>query len=179
MHTFKMLAGVLIPAALGLGQENPLTAYQRQVQTGMKGILVSAAQKMPESEYAFRPVDTVRTFGEIVAHVADSQYLFCRAVMEDKTPAPKIDGVKASKEALVAALQEALDYCDKAYAAMTDAKGTETVPFRGNPTPKLGMLMVNAVHSVEHYGNLATYLRMKGLVPPTTEAGMGAQQKKK
>jgi len=110
--------------------------------------------------------------------VADSQYMFCSAVLGEKSPAPKVEQTKTSKADLIAAIKEACAYCDKAYDSLTDASATGMVKFGGRDMPKLGVLTVNIIHSMEHYGNLVTYMRMKGIVPPTSEPGFGRPPQK-
>jgi hypothetical protein len=99
-------------------------------------------------------------------------------VLGEKNPAPKVEQTKTSKADLVAALKDAFAYCDKAYDGMTDASGAEMVKVMGSDTPKLGALNINNTHTVEHYGNLVTYLRMKNIVPPTSEPGFLPPPKK-
>ena len=77
---------------------------------------------------------------------------------------------KTSKADIIAGLKEAYAYCDKVYDAMTDTAGTQTVKMFGGDTPKFGVLTVNITHTAEHYGNLVTYMRMKNVVPPSSEA---------
>ena len=69
----------------------------------------------------------------------------------------------------IAALSEAFAYCDRAYETLTDESAVEMVKFMGGDNPKLGVLNTNQVHTIEHYGNLVTYMRIKGLVPPTSD----------
>lgn len=162
-----LLAQATVAAAEN--QTNPLSAHNKMVYGVMKKILISSAEKMPEEHYAFKPAESVRTFGQIVGHIADAQYGFCSAVIGEKNPSPKIEKTKTSKADLIAALKEAVAYCDKAYDGMTDASAVEMVKFFGGDTPKLGVLSVNGSHTLEHYGNLVTYMRMKDIVPPTSE----------
>ena len=171
MPTFlrTLLICVLVPAAIALAQENPLSAYNKHVYTGVKDIILRSAEKMPEENYTFKPTEAVRSYGRILGHVADAQYLFCSIVLGEKNPAPKIEQTKTSKADLIAALKEAFAYCDKAYDGMTHASGTQMVKLFGGDTPKLGVLSVNSMHTVEHYGNLVTYMRLKNIVPPTSE----------
>jgi uncharacterized damage-inducible protein DinB len=159
-------------------QNNPLSAFNKGVYGGAKNILLRSAEKMPEENYSFRPTDAVRSFGQIIGHVADAQYMFCSIALGEKNPAPKIEQTKTSKADLIAALKDAFAYCDKAYNGMTDASATQMVTLFGGNTPKLGVLTVNNVHTIEHYGNLVTYLRIKNIVPPTSEPGFMAQPKK-
>jgi uncharacterized damage-inducible protein DinB len=189
MRTLTLLICLLAPAAVALAQEkpaaapsapnNPLSGFTKHVYGGVKNILLRSAEKMPEENYKFKPTDTVRSFGQVVAHVADSQYYFCSVALGEKNPAPKIEQTKTSKADLIAALKDAFAYCDKAYDGMTDASAAQMVKlFGGEDTPKLGVLTVNNMHAVEHYGNLVTYMRMKNIVPPTSEPGFQPQPKK-
>ena len=150
-------------------QNNPFSTFNKYAYEHVKGILLASAEKVPEADYKFKPTPEVRSFGQIIGHVADAQYLFCSMALGEKNPAPKVEETKTSKADLIAALKAAFVYCDKAYDGMTDASGAEMVQMFGNPTPKLGVLEVNLVHSMEHYGNLVTYMRLKNIVPPTSE----------
>lgn len=157
---------------------NPLSANNRMLYDGVKMILLRSAEKMPEEHYNFRPAETVRTFGQIVGHVADSQYAFCANVRGEKNPALKVEKTKTTKAELVAALNAAFAYCTTAYEGMTDATAVEMTKAMGRPMPKLGVLTVNNVHTIEHYGNLVTYMRMKDIVPPTSEPGFNVEARK-
>ena len=158
---------------------NPLSAWNKHAYGYVKDILLRSAEKMPEENYSFKPTDTVRSYGQILGHLADSQYYFCSTALGEKNPAPKIEQTKTSKADLIAALKDAFAYCDKAYDGMTDASGTEMVKLFGNEdTPKLSVLTVNQMHDLEHYGNLVTYMRIKNIVPPTSERDSQPQPKK-
>ena len=159
-------------------QSNVLSTYNKTIYTGVKGIVLRSAEKMPEENYTFKPADSVRSYGQILGHVADAQYRFCSAVLGETNPAPKIEQTKTSKADLIAALKDAFAYCDKAYDGMTDATAIQTVSLFGGDTPKLGVLNVNNLHMIEHYGNLVTYMRMKNIVPPTSEPGFMPEPKK-
>jgi uncharacterized damage-inducible protein DinB len=159
----------LLFTATASADDNPLTAHNKRMYSGIKRILLRTAELMPEEKYGFKPADSVRTFGEVLNHAAGSQAYFCAAVLGEKNPPPKIDKTKTSKADVTAALTEAFSYCDKAYDGLTDATATEQVKFMGDTMPKLGVLNVNSLHSIEHYGNLIVYLRMNNLVPPTSD----------
>lgn len=148
---------------------NPLSAGEKGLHNYLKGNLVKAAEKMPEENYGFKPTPEVRSFGQIVGHVADAQYMFCSTVLGDGTKPPGIEKSKTSKADLVKGLNDSFDYCDKAYDGMTDARATEMIKVFGRDMAKLTALSINNAHDDEHYGNLVTYLRIKGLVPPTSE----------
>ena len=173
-----LLICLLVPAAVTMAQDNPFSTNNKFLYGGVKSFLLRSAEKMPEENYDFKPTDAVRSFGQIIGHAADAQYLFCSIALGEKNPAPKIEQTKTSKADLVAALKDALAYCDKAYGGMTDASGAQMVKVFGNDMPKLGVLTVNLAHSAEHYGNLITYMRLKNIVPPSSEPGAMPQPKK-
>lgn len=158
------VAPVAAPAA-----GNPLSEHENFRYGVTKNIILAAAERMPEEHYAFKPVQSVRSYGQILGHIADANYRFCSAVIGEKLTPPQIEKTRTSKAELVAALNEAFAYCDRAYGGMTDALAVQKIPFFGADTPKLSVLSVNAVHTIEHYGNLVTYMRMKDLVPPTSD----------
>ena len=160
-------------------QANPYSTFNKFAYARIKTILVSSAEKMPEENYSFKPTDAVRSYGQIVGHLADAQYMFCSIALGENNPGLKIEQTKTTKADFVAALQEAIAYCDKAYDTMTDAAGAQLVPLFGSNAPKSGALEVNNIHDMEHYGNLVTYMRLKNIVPPTSEAPPAAAQPKK
>ena len=174
-----LLLCLLAPVSPVMAQENAITAHNRHLYGGVRQILVRTAEKMPEANYAFKPAESVRTFGQIVGHIADAQYAFCSAALGEKNPAPKIEKTKTSKADLIAALNDAVAYCDRAHASITDKSGSETVKFMGSEMPKSGVLTVNSLHSIEHYGNLVVYLRMNDIVPPTSEPEFMKELRKK
>ena len=165
-------------AAVVPAPDNPLSAWNKFAYGRVKDILLRSAEKVPEENYNFKPTDAVRSFGQIVGHVADAQYLFCSIELGEKNPAPKIEQSKTSKADLIAALKDAFAYCDKAYDGMTDASATQMVKLFGNDALKLDVLTVNNMHNMEHYGNLVTYMRLKNIVPPSSEPAVQPQPKK-
>lgn len=150
-------------------RSSPIVLSNKLVyDVGMKLILASAA-KVPEEYYSFRPTDAVRSFGQILGHVADSQYYFCSIAKGEKDPNPNFEPTRTSKADLIAAINQAVAYCDKTYDGLTDTSGALTVKFRGMDTPKLTVLNINNGHASEHYGNLVTYMRLKNIVPPSSD----------
>jgi uncharacterized damage-inducible protein DinB len=132
--------------------------------------ILRSADKMPEDKYAFRPTDSVRTYGQVLAHVADGQYEFCGAAAGNHDE-KGIEKSAKTKADIVAALKSAFAYCDAIYAGMTDAKAAEMIPaFGGAKITRLSMLDFNVSHTMEHYGNLVTYMRIQGIVPPSSES---------
>ncbi len=148
---------------------NPLSIGEKTLYGMFSGNAVAGAEKMPEENYSFRPVPEVRSFGQLVGHIADASNRFCAVVLGDPAPTTSIEQTKTTKADLVKALKDAVAYCNKAYAGMTDVKGAELVKFFGRDVPKLSVLTLNAAHTNEHYGNMVTYMRIKGIVPPSSE----------
>jgi uncharacterized damage-inducible protein DinB len=142
-------------------------------------MLLKSADKMPEENYSFKPVDTVRSYGQIIGHLADAQYMFCSISLGEKNPSLDIEHNKTSKADLIAALNAAFAYCDKAYDGMTDASAVQMIKLFGNDAPRLSALTVNNMHDLEHYGNLATYMRMKNIVPPSSAQSPAPPQQPK
>jgi len=148
---------------------NPLVTSEKGLYHYMMNTVMRAAEEMPEKNYSYKPISTVRTFGQLVAHEADAQYEFCATVSGDKTAPPNVEKNKTAKADLVQALKDSQAYCDKVYDGLTDAQATELTSFMGHPMAKLSILSLNNAHTDEHYGNMVTYLRMKGLVPPSSQ----------
>ncbi|HEV3482056.1 MAG TPA: DinB family protein [Candidatus Acidoferrales bacterium] len=161
------LMGLLASPLFGQGQAPSNADAIRAFYNGVKNNLLKAADKMPDANYAFQPTPEERTFGGWIAHVADAQTAGCsRALGTPKTPSA---ASKTTKADLVAALKDSFDTCDAAYAALTDANANESVQsFRG-PMTRLASLAGNVVHDNECYGSIAVYLRLKGIVPPSSE----------
>ncbi len=133
------------------------------------GYIIASAEQMPEADYSFRPTPEVRTFGQLIGHVAGAEYSFCSAAIGDK-PANEgdIEKSKTSKADLVAAIKASADYCRRAYA-QSDADGRRMTKMFGQDRSRLYALILNASHDSEHYGNIVTYFRIKGMVPPSSQ----------
>lgn len=131
--------------------------------------LSRAAAAVPESSYAYKPVATVRSFGQLVAHVAGSQRMFCAMVLGEAVP--KEDDFEKrtmSKAELVTALDASNAYCARAYQTPPSQLGAEVEMF-GQRYTKGAVLLLNATHDNEHYGNVVTYMRMLGMIPPSSQ----------
>ena len=167
------------PSRCPRSRQKPLSAYNKFLYAGTKIVLLRSAEKVPEEYYSFKPTDAVHSYGQILGHVADSQYAFCSVALGEKNPAPNVEKTKTSKADLIAALKDAFAYCDRAYDGMTDESGVKMVKLMGFDAPKLGVLTNNLAHASEHYGNLVTYMRLKDIVPPTSDPAFMQQMMKK
>lgn len=146
---------------------NPLSAEAKGMYTGVKNNLIKMAEKMPEEHYAFKASPEIRTFGQLIGHVADSQARTCSTVNGEAKNLGA--SAKTSKADLVAALKESFAMCDKAFDALTDAKAVEMISMGQRQSTRLTALLRTVSHSNEEYGYMAVYMRLKGIVPPSSE----------
>lgn len=159
---------IAAPAMAQSSPPGPVVASSA-VWSRMIGNIIKSAEQMPEAKYSFKPTPEVRTFGQLIGHVAGAQYTYCAAALGDK-PASEgdIEKTKTSKADLVAAIKASTEYCRKAYA-LPDAAAQGMTKVFGQDVTKLGALIGNAAHDAEHYGNIVTYLRINGMVPPSSQ----------
>ncbi len=158
------------PAAADPGN---MTRFSRAVKARFDSIkrdIVEAADLVPENEYGFKPTPQVRSFGELIGHIADSQNFFCGVAggsnpdysdANEKSKAP-------TKAALVEALKASMTKCDDVYAKTTAENALGVVKAGKGDALRGMMLLDNISHDNEHYGNIVTYMRLKGHVPPST-----------
>jgi uncharacterized damage-inducible protein DinB len=174
----------LIAAAVPAAAQQPpappqavdIATHLKNQHATIKRNLSGAAEKMAEADYTFKPAGVapeVRTYGQFIVHLINANNMFCarakgetaKAAMDEKGTYPKADLVKA--------LNDSLAYCDTAHAALTASNATEmlTVQGRGGSMQiaRANPLISNLGHNWEHYGNLVTYLRAKGIVPPSSD----------
>jgi len=148
---------------------DPQMAATRALWQIMANYVQRSAEQMPEADFAYRPVESVRTFGQMVAHVAGAQFMFCAAATGDGARGEDdVERTRTTKADILQAFRESMTYCERAYA-QTDAAAAQPITLFGQPRTRFFALTMNAVHVGEHYGNLVTYMRMKGMVPPSSQ----------
>ena len=187
----KQIAILILALAATSGAQaqsaNPLAGGARLHYGIIKGYVTRAAAKMPEENYPFRPTPEVRTFAQLVAHLADANYRLCSILNGQDPPMDAgIERDKSAKADLVKALDDSFRYCDKVYADMTDEAGKPIIKFDAGgegsrvpiQMPRLTALAFHTAHAFEHYGNIVTYMRLKNLVPPSSEPPGGAYKPK-
>lgn len=134
-----------------------------------RGYLMDAAIEVPESTYAFRPTPDVRTFGELIAHLAGAQDSFCAAALgEPRSAEDAVEKTTKTKAALIEALKKSSDHCARAYA-MSDQDAAKPLNAADGNGSRLSMLILNLTHDNEHYGNIVTYMRMNHMIPPSSK----------
>jgi uncharacterized damage-inducible protein DinB len=169
--TRSLVLGIAVAAMATpvVAQTNPATAATKAQFAMISGVLAKTADKVPENLYAFKATPEVRSIGQLIGHIADSQFMICAAAAGEKPPQSGIEKSKASKADLAKALADSSAYCNTVIDGMNDQKGMEVVKFFTGPTPRLLVLSFNVSHSYEHYGNLVTYMRLNKIVPPSSE----------
>ena len=166
------LAVAVVPAsAFAQASANPFTDAVKAQLAQIKDPVTRTAEKVGEDLYAFKPTPEVRSLGQLIAHIADGNFGICGAASGQKPP---MSGVEKSsqgkgKAELQKALAASFAFCESALAGLDDKKGAETVKTFLGVQPRLGVLAFNNSHVNEHYGNLVTYMRLKGIVPPSSE----------
>ncbi|HEY0304633.1 MAG TPA: DinB family protein [Longimicrobiales bacterium] len=130
--------------------------------------IVKAAEQIPEDKYAFQPTKEVRTLGALFAHIADANFMFCSMVGGTPGTASAEKTAKTKAE-IVAALKASYDACGAAYGKITDADLAKPVKIFGRDSNYSGALTFNTSHNWEHYGNIVTYMRLNGMVPPSSQ----------
>ncbi len=175
----KRLTSIAVVVALGLAA--PAAAQDWEADTGVasahqmyntaKQYLLASAEQVPEDLYDYRPAEEVRSFGQIIGHMANAFYGFCTTALGERPSMQENYEQRTSKAGLIEALQGAIEFCDRAHEAAYGAPD-EMVSLFGNQVPRTHVLVFNAAHAFEHYGNLVTYMRANGMVPPSSQGGM-------
>jgi uncharacterized damage-inducible protein DinB len=163
MKHFLLIA---LTAAGALQAQGPLSTETKAGYNAIKKNLLAMAEKMTDENYNFKPTPDIRTFGQLVGHVADSQMRTCSAINGESKQAGAAS--MTSKADLEKALKASFDECDKAYDSLTDETATKMVKMGQRESTKLGALVRNVVHDNEEYGYMSVYLRLKGVVPPSS-----------
>ena len=151
-----------------------LSAYLQGQYNNIKNNLIATADKIPAEHFSFRPTPAVRTVAELFGHTMEAQFAYCANVKGGANPAAgkSFEKTVTEKAAVAQMVKDAFAYCDDAYAALTDAKAIELITVGAAPNQRqisrANQLAQLIVHGNEHYGNLVTYMRIKGIVPPSS-----------
>ena len=170
MHRALILAGTFALATLpsSASAQDAYTKAAKAQFDMVKGNITKTAAKVPEALYSFKPTPEVRSMGELLGHVADANFMICAAAAGENPPQGGFEQ-KKSKAEISKGLDDSIAYCDKVIAGLDDAKGTAAATLFGMTMPKLSVIYFNVAHCNEHYGNLVTYMRLKNIVPPSSE----------
>jgi len=167
-RTSTTILALSLAGALHAQTANPLSTEVKAAYTRVKTNFIKAAEKMPEENYSFKPTPEVQSFGERVAHIAVSSIGPCSAM----SGSPKSIDAKTlkAKADVVSALKDSFAACDAVIDGLTDADAvTMMTGGRGGPQSKLARLYGMIAHDNELYGYICVYMRLKGIVPPSSE----------
>jgi hypothetical protein len=141
----------------------------QKAYAGVKANVLKAADKMPAEDYTYKPTPDIRTFARVVNHVTEAQFHICGGANHTDPAGQKVPAETADKAAIVEALKASFAECDKAYAGLTEANMAEVITAGPFTRSRLGLMWGNVSHDNEQYATLALYMRLKGLVPPSSE----------
>ena len=159
---------VIMSSAMAFGQGSPFPSEIQANYARIKANVLKAADKMPPENYSFKPTPDIRVFARVVNHVTEAQMHICGAA-NGSTADAKMPAETADKAAIVEALKASFAECDKAYAGLTDANMAELLSMGPAKRSRLSLLWGNVAHDNEQYATLSLYLRLKGIVPPSSE----------
>jgi hypothetical protein len=160
---------IFIACCTGLSAQEPGGSFAgeaKQAYSRVEANLLRAAEKVPEADYSFRATPEVRPFGALIAHVVEAQNRMCGIVLGSSKPSAAPGDTKTE---LVAALKASNENCDAAYSSVNDSNQAEVVGSGFFRHSRLGLLELNLQHDNEMYGTMAVYMRLKDLVPPSSE----------
>lgn len=180
-RVFCVIAGLLLAVTAASAQAPPagqkvgVAARLQQAYAQLKTNLTQAADKMTEADASFKPAPEIRAFAGQFAHVAQFHYLFCSQVKGGTNPnTANLEQTATTKADAVKALADSFTYCDDAFSTLTDESAAQFVANRGGEQAKAVPLINLIAHDNEEYGIITVYLRLKSMVPPSTEnAGRG------
>ena len=173
MKPIVLAATMLAATAVSAAAQNPVSDAARSNWNSVKKNIKESAELMPEENYGFKPTKDVRSVADLLNHVAGASYEFCASAKNEKAPFGEaaFEGKMTTRAEILKVTGDAIAYCDAAFAALTDANAGDKVtePFGGTgQTTRIASLLGQIGHDNEHYGNLVTYYRLKGLVPPSS-----------
>lgn len=162
-----------LPLRAQQGPDDPVTTAVRRNLDRYGKWIVASARQMPADKYSFRPDTTVRTFGEMIEHVARSNNYMCSSIGGMQRPEGK-DAAANDKEALVSMLAASFDLCRKALGGVDDSMLSEPIPFfGGRKVPRAAVMVALPADLADHYSRLSLELRMNGMTPPSAQRSGG------
>jgi uncharacterized damage-inducible protein DinB len=164
-------AALVLVASTAYAQNNPLMTSVKAQHDMIKGNILKTASQVPDAVWAFRPTAEVRTFAQLMGHIANANYMICGAAGGTKGPGTDAEKTPSTKAELSKAVAESFAFCDTVIAGLDDTKAMEVVKFFTGPSPRAMVLAFNTSHNNEHYGNLVTYMRLNKIVPPSSQTG--------
>lgn len=169
-----LMTFVLLPVTAQAQEESMHISSLKAIHDITADFVIATAEMMDEDMYAYRPTVSVNSAGKLLAHVVNAQFGICSLAAGEESPAEgDYTEIATTRDEILTAVKASFAYCDKVYAEMTEERLNETSEFFGGDRRRemtIGaILSFNSTHTYEHYGNLVTYLRMNGMVPPSSQ----------
>ena len=171
---------LLVPACLAaqgappMDPANPITSTFRSYILGRHRLLAAAFDSIPADKYNYKPTDKQLTIGYIAQHLASDSYFFCSDFGDKKPTRPAedtetADSIKAKwpKDKLVSKLKESFAFCADAITQVSDAKLSEMIGTAPRQVPRAARLFGHSVDMADHYSQIANYMRLNGMLPPS------------
>ena len=167
-----LVAGVMWMVGSAMGAQtvaNPVVTSAKEIFARQSGWMMAAAEEMPADKYGYKPTADQWTYGKIVAHVAQANYHVC-AMLNDATAPAGTYSDTSSKEVLAAALKGSFDFCQKALDGLEDARLGDTITYFGGAKKPRARALIELTDDLEdHYSQMASYLRLNGMLPPSVK----------
>jgi hypothetical protein len=165
-----LLVGTAAHGQSAADAANPVVSSAKEIYTRQAAFIIASAEEMPADKYTFKPTPDQMTFAKIISHVAQSNGLICGMLSDTPAPAAVKVAETATKEELVAGAKASFEFCNKAMDGLTDAKMGDTISFFGGAKRPRARALIEITGDLEdHYSQLAGYLRLNGLVPPSVK----------
>jgi hypothetical protein len=160
----------LTASAAAQSSPTPVSDALRSLSQRAGRDLVEAAEELPPGKYGFKPTPAQMSFGDVIAHLVEGNDYLCSTISGTEAPKrPELKGT-AGKAKLVATLKETFQFCETALAKVDDSKLDDQLPwFGGRKLSRSGVMFATAQDWADHYSQLAIYLRLNGLLPPTAK----------
>lgn len=172
MHTQLVLIALATSSLAATVAQDPATPVSDAVRTAANRAasnFTSAAEEMPADKYGFRPTPVQMSFGEVIGHIAAGSDALCSSIGGVEAPKHNAVAAGARKEKLVARLRESFEYCKSALAKVNDSRLGEKISYFGDDASRAQVMVAAAEEWAGHYSQIAVYLRLNGLLPPTAK----------
>jgi len=160
-------------ASSALAQESadkadPMIETLQLTNDYVKAMVTTAADQMSEDDFAFSPTSETRSFGQLLTHIAESNYFFCSTAKGEEAPQSADSESMTNREDIITMLSSSFDYCDAIYNSAEKINPDTEIEFMGQSRSPLTVLAFRNNHVLLHYGNVITYMRLRGKVPPSS-----------
>jgi uncharacterized damage-inducible protein DinB len=168
--TISAVAALALVPSLAVAQANPVaSAFRDNAKEAAKN-LIAAAEDFPADKYSFKPTPAQMSVGDIVDHLSQGNDYLCGTISGMKAPTRTKVAPTDAKPALVARLRETFAFCDQAFTSLDDSKLSESLPFfGGSKMSRAAVMTATTADYADHYSQLAIYLRLNGMLPPTAK----------